>query len=48
MKKFEMLDEMLEYFNSNELLEEVIRALDNNTALDVLSYISHVHNIYID
>lgn len=47
MKKFEMLDEMLKYFDSSELLEEVMRALDDNTASDVLNYIAHVRNIYI-
>lgn len=43
-----MLDEMLFHFNSNKLLEEVICALDSDTALDVLDYIARVHDIHID
>ena len=45
MKKFEQLDKMLEYLSAEELLEEVIRALDTDTAMDVLNYIATMHGI---
>lgn len=45
MKKFEALDELLEHFNAEELLEEVIRALDTDTATNVLEHIATMHNI---
>ena len=45
MKRFEQLDKALEYLSAEELLEEVIRALDDNTALDILDYITTMHDI---
>lgn len=48
MKRLKVLDEMLKYFDSSELLEEVIRALDTDTALDILDFIARMHDINID
>jgi len=45
MKKFEQLDKMLEYLSAEKLLEEVIRALDTDTATDVLKFIATMHDI---
>ena len=45
MKKFEQLDRLLEYLSAEELLEEVIRALDNDTAKDVLEHIATMHEL---
>lgn len=45
MKKFEQLDKVLEYLSAEELLEEVIRALDTDTAMDVLAHVATMHDI---
>lgn len=48
MKKFEMLDEMLQYFEPTYLLEEVIRALSDDEAMDVFNFIATMHDINFD
>lgn len=45
MKKFEQLDRLLEYLSAEELLDEIMRALDNDTAKDVLEHIATMHGI---
>lgn len=45
INKFEQLDRLLQYLSAEELLEEVIRALDENTAYDVLEFIASMHEI---
>lgn len=45
INKFEQLDRLLQYLSAEELLEEVIRALDDSTAFDVLEFITTMHGI---
>ena len=48
MKRFELMNEMLEYMNKEQLLEELVSALSNDEARELFEHIAQTHDLPVD
>lgn len=48
MNRFDYLDELREYFNDSELLEEIVHAMSDAEAEDIFDYICRMWSIEIE
>ena len=46
-EKFELVEALLDYMTSEEVLEEFIRAMSTDDVRDVVEYIARMHGIEI-
>ena len=48
MERFELMNEMLEYMDDEQLLEELVSALSNDEVKYLFEHIARMHNLPVD